>query len=158
MKKMTGICFILLIFISDFATGQVLTIAPTQPSPSSLFVLTPSAAGIKPGNPQTNYTGQSITYEFPTGWGNIGVVNVNSTSIPSGVTIIIEASNGLGGTEGVTTGPVTVSTVYTPIIDGIAKVKKQITRQLTQSMLIPDANFAQLHAGQYTVTINLWLH
>jgi len=138
--------------------GQTLTIAPVNPSPSNLFVLTPSGAGTKPANPQTNYTGQSITYEFPTGWGNIGVVDVNSTSIPSGVSVTIQASNGSGGNEGVSTGLVTVGTAYAHIIDGIAKVKKQITRQLTQSMAIPDAKFADLHPGTYTVTINLWLH
>lgn len=158
MKKVTAICFMLLFLLSDYATGQILTITPSNPSPSHLYVLSPSGAGIKPSNPQTNYTGQYITYYFPTGWGNIGVVDVNSYYIPGGLSIVMEASNGLGGTEGSSTGPVTVSSTYTPLVTGIAKVKKSISRQLTQSVSIPDATFSQLHSGTFTVTINLWLH
>lgn len=156
MKKTTGILILFFLIVSDYAMGQVLTISPLNPSPSSLSILTPVGAGTKPADPLINYQGQSITYEFPTGWGNVGYVDVNSTNIPLGLSFIIQAAAGLGGTEGIALGPVTVSPTYTSIINQIAKVKKPITRVLTQNMII--SNFSQLHPGQYNVTINLWLH
>lgn len=155
MKRIIGICFLLL--LSDFVMSQAIIISPSNPSPNSLYILAPVNAGTKPTNPLTNYTGQYISYLFPTGWGNIGQVDVNSTSIPGGMEVIIQAANGIGY-EGNSTGPVTLSSTYTPIIDGIAKVRRTITRQLTQSIVISDADFSNLHPGQYILTINLWIH
>ncbi|HET9571265.1 MAG TPA: hypothetical protein VFP20_07665 [Bacteroidales bacterium] len=156
MKKALISWIVLALFYTDVSVGQSLTISPLSPSPSNLYILAPSEAGNKPNDPLLSYMGQQITYMFPTGWGNIGFVEVNSTTIPTGLSFIIQASMGLGGTEGISTNPVTVTSTYQPIITSIAKVKKYIIRDLTQSLVISD--FSQLHPGQYTVTINLWLH
>ena len=160
MNKITGIFFLFLclFFLSEFVMGQSITINPTNPSPSSLYIHSPDAAGTKPTSPLPYYAGQSITYLFPTGWGNIGQIDVNSTTIPPGLSIIIQASNGNGGTDGISTGPVIISSTYTPIINGIAKVRKDITRLLTQAIVISDLDFSNLHSGQYSFTINLWVH
>jgi len=161
MKKSLISWIVLTLIYANVAVSQVITISPLNPSPSNLSILSPSSAGAKPNDPLFNYIGQKISYTSPFGWGNSFVVDVNSNSIPTGLSFIIQASSNYSGNPkrgdpGISTGPVTVTTTYQPIVTGIAKIYDPLTRQLTQSMIISD--FSQLHPGQYSVTINFWLH
>lgn len=152
----------LLIIVILLAKGSVysqntIVMVPVTMSPN-YFTVTVTAAGANPANPMTNYTSQSVKYKWPfLDQGVVGNVSVMSTSIPSGLTMTVLAggSSGFWNAYGTSTGTITVSDLYQAIISGVWSANN-IARPLTQNITI--SNFAALHPGTYTVTINYRLY
>jgi len=148
--------------------GQNMFLNPSSIGPSS-YVITVSNAGVNPGNPTTNNTSQSIRYKWAFAGENsslTGNITVESTSIPSGITVTVKAtgddgSNGLFLKNRYGTGDVTITVGSTAqnLITDIWSTNSSawwgnvntVTRGLTQNITISD--FSQLHPGTYPVTL-----
>ena len=147
--------------------GQNMYLNPASIGPSS-YIIT-ATAGVGPGNPTTNNTSQSICYKWAFAGENGGIVGnitVESSSIPSGITVTVKAT-GDDGSDGFMlknrygTGDVTITVGQTAqnLITGIWSTNtstwwgtvRTITRPLTQNITISD--FSQLHPGTYPVTL-----
>jgi hypothetical protein len=154
MKTSIKISLILFgMFVAHNLTAQIsISLSPTNLSPSS-YTITVTAAGTNPANPIVNYTNQSIKYKWPFLDQNlVGAVYVKSSNIPSGFTMtnLVTGSSGVWGKDGTSTGTVAITSNYQALITGIWS--SNITRGMTQNLSI--SNFADLHPGSYTVTIN----
>jgi hypothetical protein len=150
LYKRILLLLLVLLPISRTIAQTSISLTPTTYSPSS-YTLQTTTAGATPSNPLTNYTSQSVRYSWPFLGDNIyGTIEVNSTTVPSGMTITVQAANP-GSWAGSSGGLVTVGSTYNDIINSIWYANRK-TVTLTQNVFISD--FSQLHPGTYVVTMN----
>ncbi|MDP4276367.1 MAG: hypothetical protein Q8914_01920 [Bacteroidota bacterium] len=142
-----------LLALANCVFAQSIALSPATISPS-VFSITATTAGANPSNPLTNYTSQSVKYTWPFLGNNLfGYIYVSSSSIPSGLSMTVQAggSSGFWGANGTSSGEITVSSSSQMLISGIWSANN-ISRPLTQNIKISD--FSQLHPGTYVVTVN----
>jgi len=153
MNHLRFLFIVALAAIASNLQGQIsISLDPTNMAPTSRTI-TVSAAGTNPANPINNYTTQKIKYRWPTfDQGIFGAIYVQSTTIPSGLSMtnLVTGSSGFWGSYGTSTGTITISTTPQALVTGIWNAN--ITRGMTQNLLISD--FANLHPGTTVVTIN----
>lgn len=158
MKNKKVTLFGILILMAVQAWGQTsISLSPSNISPSSYTLLT-YTAGSSPTNPITNYTSQSVKYTWPFLGDNVfGALYVSSSTIPSGLTMTIQATGGSGWWDmyGTSTGTQTVTDSYQALISGIWSASNR-TRGLTQNLFI--SNFSDLHPGDYSVNVSFMLY
>jgi len=127
-----------------------IALTPLTLSPSA-YTLQTTTAGDIPANPVVSYTAQSVKYSWPfLGDGIVGNIDIQSGSVPLGLTYTVQAANP-GSWAGSTTGLVTVTSDYTSIITGMWYASNK-TVTLTQNVFI--SNFSLLHPGTYVITLN----
>ena len=161
---------VLLVLITQIGLcfSQNMYLNPASIGPSS-YVITVSNAGVNPSNPTTNNTSQSVCYRWQFAGedaGLMGFITVQSSSIPSGITVTVKAtgddgSNGWILTNRYGTGDVTVTVGPSAqnLISNIWSTNagvwwgtlKTISRPLVQNITI--SSFADLHPGTYPVTL-----
>jgi hypothetical protein len=146
-------CFLLLVLI--LLGGRIwaqskIALTPLTISPSS-YTFQTTTAGALPPNPVVAYTAQSVKYSWPfLGDGIVGSIDIQSGSVPAGMTYTVQAANP-GSWAGSTTGLVTVTSNYQSIITGMWYASNK-TVTLTQNVFVSD--FSLLHPGTYVVTLN----
>jgi hypothetical protein len=167
MKKLE-IILIVLLFQFSKTWGQNMYLNPASIGPSS-YVITVSSAGVNPNNPTTNNISQSVCYRWQFAGEEasfMGNITVQSSSIPSGITVTVKATGDDGSdgwflTNRYGTGNVTITVGSTAqyLISGIWSTNagiywgtlKTISRPLNQNITI--SNFSNLHPGTYPVTL-----
>lgn len=149
-----AICFILM----NTAFGQSLKLTPADLVPN-IITITAVNAGELPSNPLVNNTSQTLEYQFKKtgGWGSIdlGVVDVISWWLPSGITLKVKADNNTGPGQRNGLAAPDVYLYQTPndwqnFIYNIQTTSK-VSRVITMSAEV--TNFANLAIGLYTVSV-----
>lgn len=150
MKTKIFVLFVFSLMSASLWAQTSIALTPLTYSPTS-FTLQTTTAGATPNNPLTNYTAQSVRYSWPfLGDGIVGSIDIQSSSIPSGMNVTVQAANP-GSWAGSTAGLVNVTSNYQSLITGIWYANRK-TVTLTQNVFISD--FSQLHPGTYVVTLN----
>jgi hypothetical protein len=150
MKKRCLFLLVLILLGGSIWAQTKIALTPLTLSPSS-YTLTTVSAGTTPANPVVSYTAQSVKYTWPfLGDGIVGYIDIQSSSVPSGMSYTVQAANP-GGWGGSTSGLVLVDSYYKSIITGVWWASNK-TVQLTQNVFV--SNFAALRPGTYVVTLN----